>query len=31
LMRSPIKIIANMVAKIGEDVVLISAILMAVV
>ena len=31
LMRSPIKIIANVVAKIGEDVVLISAILIAVV
>ena len=31
LIRSPIKIIANVVAKIGEDVVLISAIFMAVV
>jgi len=31
LMRSPIKIMANTVAKIGEDVVLMSAILMAVV
>ena len=31
LMRSPIKIMAKIVAKIGEEVVLISAILIAVV